>query len=89
MTIPHLSQPRELQDENARLKRTYADLALMRNAWKDVVDPKRCPQNVARWLCNRLVANHGYGYQGFAHSYPKTLVTDRGFCFRCGVRLTA
>ena len=35
---PHLSQLRELQDENARLKRMYADLALMHSALKDVVE---------------------------------------------------
>ena len=40
MTVPHLSQLRELQDESARLKRMYADLALMHNALKDVVDRK-------------------------------------------------
>lgn len=40
MTVPHLSQLRELQDENARLKRMYAELALMHNALKDVVDRK-------------------------------------------------
>lgn len=40
MTVPHLSQLRELQDENARLKRMYADLALMHNALKDVIDRK-------------------------------------------------
>jgi hypothetical protein len=37
MTVLHLSQLRELQDENARLKRMYADLALMNSALKDVV----------------------------------------------------
>ena len=40
MTVPHLAQLRELQDENARLKRMYADLALMHNALKDVIDRK-------------------------------------------------
>ena len=40
MTVPHLAQLRELQDENARLKRMYADLALVHNALKDVVDRK-------------------------------------------------
>jgi putative transposase len=40
MTVPHLSQLRELQNENARLKRMCADLALMHNALKDVVDRK-------------------------------------------------
>ena len=40
MSVSHLSQLRELQDENARLKRMYADLALMHNALKDVVDRK-------------------------------------------------
>ena len=40
MTVPHLAQLRELQDENARLKRMYADLALMHNALKDVVERK-------------------------------------------------
>lgn len=40
MSVSHLAQLRELQDENARLKRMYADLALMHNALKDVVDRK-------------------------------------------------
>jgi putative transposase len=35
-----VSQLRELQEENARLKRMYADLALMRSALKDVVERK-------------------------------------------------
>ena len=40
MTVSHLAQLRELQDENAWLKRMYADLALMHNALQDVVDRK-------------------------------------------------
>lgn len=32
ITVPHLSQLRELQYENARLKRMYAGLTLMHNA---------------------------------------------------------
>lgn len=40
MTVPHLSQLRELQEENTKLKRMYADLALMHHALKDVVDRK-------------------------------------------------
>ena len=35
MKVPQL---RQLQDENAKLKRMYADLALVHNALKDVVD---------------------------------------------------
>ncbi len=40
MTVPHLAQLRELQEENAKLKRLYADLALMHHALKDVVERK-------------------------------------------------
>jgi putative transposase len=40
MTVPHPAQLRELQEKNARHKRTYTDLALMQNALKDVVDRK-------------------------------------------------
>lgn len=40
MTVSHLAQLRQLQDENAKLKRMYADLALMHHALKDVVDRK-------------------------------------------------
>ena len=40
MTVPHLAQLRQLQDENAKLKRMYADLALMHHALKDVVERK-------------------------------------------------
>lgn len=32
MTVSHLAQLRELQEENAKLKRMYADLALMHHA---------------------------------------------------------
>jgi putative transposase len=40
MSVSHLSQLRELKSENAKLKRMYADLALMHHALKDVVDRK-------------------------------------------------
>ena len=40
ITVSHLSLLRELQNENARFKRMSADLALMHNALKDVVDGK-------------------------------------------------
>ncbi|WP_404303071.1 transposase [Alicycliphilus denitrificans] len=40
MTVSHLAQLRELQEENAKLKRMYADLALMHHVLKDVVDRK-------------------------------------------------
>ena len=40
MTVSHLAQLRELQEENTKLKRMYADLALMHHALKDVVDRK-------------------------------------------------
>jgi putative transposase len=40
MTVPHLAQLRELQEENVKLKRMYADLALMHHALKDVVERK-------------------------------------------------
>ena len=40
MTVPHLAQLRQLQDENAKLKRMYADLVLMHHALKDVVERK-------------------------------------------------
>jgi putative transposase len=38
MTVSHLAQLSELQDENGRLKRIYANLAVKHNAIKDVVD---------------------------------------------------
>ena len=40
MTVLHLSQLRELQDENARLKRMYTDLALMHSALNYFVGQK-------------------------------------------------
>ena len=40
MTVSHLSQLRQLQDENAKLKRMYADLALVNHALKDSADRK-------------------------------------------------
>ncbi len=40
VTVSHLSQLRQLQDENAKLKRMYADLALAHHALKDAVEKK-------------------------------------------------
>jgi putative transposase len=40
MTVSHLSELHQLQDENDKLKRVYADLALMHHALKNVVDRK-------------------------------------------------
>jgi putative transposase len=40
MTVSHPAQLRQLQDENAKLKRMYADLTLMHYALKDIVDRK-------------------------------------------------
>jgi hypothetical protein len=51
MTFPHLSQLRELQEENANPKRMYADLALMDHALKDVVDRKLWPRSVGLMWC--------------------------------------
>ena len=40
MSVSHLAQMRQLQEENIKLKRIYADLALMHHALKDVVERK-------------------------------------------------
>lgn len=40
MTVSHLAQLRQLQDENGKPKRMHADLALMHHALKDVVERK-------------------------------------------------
>ena len=40
MNVWSLAQLRELQDENAQLKRMYAELALMHSALKDVIERK-------------------------------------------------
>lgn len=40
MSVPHLAQMRQLQEENAKLKRMYTDLALVHHALKDVVERK-------------------------------------------------
>ncbi|KGH03541.1 transposase [Comamonas thiooxydans] len=40
MSVSHLAQMRQLQQENAKLKRMYADLALVHHALKDVVEQK-------------------------------------------------
>ena len=40
MTVSHLGQLRQLQDENAKLKRMYADIALENVAMKDVISRK-------------------------------------------------
>ena len=40
MSVSHLAQLRELQAENAKLKRMYADIALENVAMKDVISRK-------------------------------------------------
>ncbi|GKS90604.1 transposase [Acidovorax sp. SUPP2539] len=40
MNVSSLAQLRELQDENAQLKRMYAELALMHSELKDVIERK-------------------------------------------------
>jgi putative transposase len=40
MDVSHLRQLKDLQAENARLKKMYADLALVHNALQDVVSRK-------------------------------------------------
>lgn len=40
MSVSNMAQLGELQDENTKLKRMYADLALMHHALKDVVERK-------------------------------------------------
>ena len=40
MDASQLKQPRELQAENSRLKKMYAELALVHNALQDVVAKK-------------------------------------------------
>lgn len=40
MTVSRLAQMRELQVENAKVIRIYADLALVHHALTDVVDRK-------------------------------------------------
>ena len=40
MNVSSLALLRELQDENARLKRMYAELALMHSVLKDVIERK-------------------------------------------------
>ena len=41
MSVSHLAQMRELQDENAKLNRMQADLAVMHHALKAVARRKR------------------------------------------------
>jgi putative transposase len=38
MTASDIKKPKELEDENRRLKRMYADLSLQHEALKDVVE---------------------------------------------------
>ncbi len=40
MDVPQLSKMRELEQENARLKKMYAELALVHNAFQDAVAKK-------------------------------------------------
>lgn len=47
MSVSSLAQRRELQEENARLKRIVAELTLMHTTLKDVIERKPCPRSVA------------------------------------------
>ena len=40
MSVPHLAELRTLKEENAKLKRMYAELALVHTALQDVVAKK-------------------------------------------------
>jgi putative transposase len=40
MDVPQLAKMRELEQENARLKKMYAELALVHNAFQDAVAKK-------------------------------------------------
>lgn len=40
MDVPQLAQLRELQSENAKLKKMYAELALLHHAFQDAVAKK-------------------------------------------------
>lgn len=40
MDVPQLAKMRELEKENARLKKMYAELALVHNAFQDAVAKK-------------------------------------------------
>ena len=40
MDASHLKRLKELEEENARLKRMYADLSLIHHAFKDAVEKK-------------------------------------------------
>lgn len=40
ISVSHLAQMRQLQEEDTKLKRMYANLALMHHALKDVVERK-------------------------------------------------
>ena len=59
MTVPHLAQLRELQDENARLKRMYADLALMHNGFEGRRRPKALTPERRDMVVQSLMADHG------------------------------
>jgi len=40
MDVPQLAKMRELEKENARLKKIYAELALVHNAFQDAIAKK-------------------------------------------------
>ena len=42
MSASELKRLREVEEENAKLKRMYTDLALENTALKDLIDRKRC-----------------------------------------------
>lgn len=49
MSVSHSAWLRELLDENAWLRRMYADLALMYSALKDAIDRTLWFRSVAQW----------------------------------------
>lgn len=57
MTVSHPSQLRELQAENAKLKRMFDDLALLHHALIDIVDLKLCLPSAGPYVHAR---HHGF-----------------------------
>lgn len=48
-TVPHLSQLRQFQDENAKLNLMHANLALVHHGLNGVLAQSSKSGNVARW----------------------------------------
>ena len=90
MSVPELKRVKELEAENARLKRLYADLALENAAIKDVLSRKfrRRPQSARSSRCwSRSTDSRGRALAGSRDCRGRRTTRARSI-MRCAMRLS-